>query len=97
MLGLFKADAISLVFAGVQTVLAFIYYFFSTRFLKDYPPKSNAGRYYYPASILLFSAMLLALISSHLAATWIFVELTTLSASVLIYHNRDAVACQIGR
>lgn len=94
MLGLFKPDAISLVFGGVQTALAFIYYFFSTRFLKEYPPKSNAGRYYYPASILLFTAMLLALISSHIAATWIFVELTTLSASVLIYHNRDAVALE---
>ena len=38
---------------------------------------------------MLLTALSAAYLSNHIAITWIFVELTTLSASALIYHRRN--------
>jgi hydrogenase-4 component F len=45
---------------------------------------------YYGAMVLLIMALSAAYLSSHVAVTWIFVEITTLSASALIFHRRNA-------
>jgi len=38
---------------------------------------------------MLITAIGVAYLSNHIAVTWIFVEITTLSASALIYHHRN--------
>jgi hydrogenase-4 component F len=43
---------------------------------------------YFSAMVVLLTALSAAYLSNHIAITWIFVELTTLSASALIYHRR---------
>ncbi|MFA6400556.1 MAG: proton-conducting transporter membrane subunit [Salinivirgaceae bacterium] len=45
---------------------------------------------YYGAMVLLVMSLSAAYLSSHIAVTWIFVEITTLSASALIFHRRNA-------
>lgn len=50
-------------------------------------PKHKA--IYFSAMIVLLTAISAAYLSNHIAVTWIFVELTTLSASALIYHRRN--------
>jgi len=50
-------------------------------------PKHRA--IYFSAMIVLLTAISAAYLSNHIAVTWIFVELTTLSASALIYHRRN--------
>jgi hydrogenase-4 component F len=45
---------------------------------------------YYGAMVLLIMALTAAYLSSHIAVTWIFVEITTLSASALVFHRRNA-------
>jgi len=44
--------------------------------------------------VMLISACSMAYISNHIAVTWIFVEITTLSASALIYHHRNIRALE---
>ncbi len=44
---------------------------------------------YFAAMIALLTSISAAYLSNHIAVTWIFVELTTLSASALIYHRRN--------
>lgn len=49
---------------------------------------------FFGAMILLITACSMAFISNHIAVNWIFVEITTLSASVLIYHHRNIRALE---
>ena len=49
---------------------------------------------FFGAMILLITACSMAYISNHIAVNWIFVEITTLSASVLIYHHRNIRALE---
>src|SRR5664279_5483259 len=44
---------------------------------------------YFGAMVALLTAISAAYLANHIAVTWIFVELTTLSASALIYHRRN--------
>ena len=45
---------------------------------------------YYGAMVILITSLTAAYTASHIAVTWIFVEITTLSASALIFHRRNA-------
>ncbi|BBE19115.1 hydrogenase-4 component F [Aquipluma nitroreducens] len=44
--------------------------------------------------MLLISAISAGYLSNHIAVTWIFTEITTLSASALIYHHRNKLALE---
>ena len=44
--------------------------------------------------VLLISACSVVYLSGHIAVTWIFIEITTLSASALIYHHRNLRALE---
>ncbi len=54
---------------------------------KDTPSSKGA---YYGASVVLISALTAAYLSSHIAVTWIFIEITTLGSSILIFHRRNS-------
>lgn len=55
-------------------------------------PRSAAA--YNAACVLLIAAMTMGYIANHSAVTWIFTEITTLSAAVLIYHHRSKLALE---
>ncbi|MBK9733647.1 MAG: hypothetical protein IPO92_01245 [Saprospiraceae bacterium] len=44
---------------------------------------------YFASMVVLLASISAAYMSNHIAITWIFIELTTLSASALIYHRRN--------
>jgi hydrogenase-4 component F len=44
---------------------------------------------YFGAMVILVASLSAAYLSNHIGITWVFVELTTLSASALIYHRRN--------
>lgn len=56
------------------------------------PPKSRS--LYLASMILLIMAISAGYLSNHIAVTWIFTEITTLSASALIYHHRNKLALE---
>jgi len=85
----FRADALGLLMLGVLTIISIPAVIHSEIYLSN-PRETNRTRAIYCAAlILLITAMGAACLSSHIAVTWIFVELTTLSASALIYHHRN--------
>ncbi len=49
---------------------------------------------FFAAMIMLISACSVAYIANHIAVIWIFTEITTLSASALIYHHRNIRALE---
>lgn len=58
----------------------------------DETPKSRGV--FFGAMVLLISACGVVYLSGHIAVTWIFIEITTLSASALIYHHRNLRALE---
>ena len=85
----FTFDPLSLIFLGILSIVcvpAFYhsYVFFNTR--KNIPRERGL---YYGAMSILIASLSAAYLSNHIAVTWVFVELTTLSTSALIYHNRN--------
>jgi hydrogenase-4 component F len=49
---------------------------------------------YFGAFAILISAVSAAYLANHIAVVWIFTEITTLSASALIYHHRNKLALE---
>lgn len=92
--GYFTPDALAILLLITLTIISvptFIHSFiyFSTE--KDVPRQRSI---YFAAMVILLSALSAAYLSNNIAITWIFVEITTLSASTLIYHRRNARALE---
>jgi hydrogenase-4 component F len=58
----------------------------------DETPQSRA--IYFAALVFLITSITAAYLANHIAVIWIFTEMTTLSASMLIYHHRNKLALE---
>lgn len=85
----FNADALSVLLLITLAIISIPAMYHSYMYLgsKQDNPKHRA--IYFAAIIILLTSISAAYLSNHIAVTWIFVELTTLSASALIYHRRN--------
>jgi hydrogenase-4 component F len=88
-LGYFTPDALAIIFLITLSIISIpafwhSYIYFATD--KDIPRQRSI---YFGAMVLLLTALSAAYLSNNIAITWIFVEITTLSASALIYHRRN--------
>ena len=94
--GFFKTDSLGLLLLLALCVVALPALFHSFRYLEvhntDETPHSKG--LFFGAMVLLITACSVAYLSNHIAVTWIFVEITTLSASTLIYHHRNIRALE---
>lgn len=92
----FKTDSLGLLLLLALCIIALPALFHSYRYLEkhntDETPRSRGM--FFGAMVLLISACSTAYLSNHIAVTWIFVEITTLSASTLIYHHRNIRALE---
>jgi hydrogenase-4 component F len=83
----FTFDALSLIFLIILSFISVATYMHSITYLKD------AGRWnqslFYFSFIVLNVALTGVYTSNNAIVTWIFIELTTLSAAGLINHNRN--------
>jgi hydrogenase-4 component F len=86
---LFKPDALAILLLVTLSIIAIPAYYHSYVYLTDKNDAPREQGIYYAAMTALVASMSAAYISNHIAVTWIFVELTTLSASALIYHRRN--------
>jgi len=84
----FTPDAIGIILLFVLSVLATTSFLYSYIYLGNRQDTPIAESIYWSALILLISAISCAYLANHAAITWIFIEITTLSSSVLIYHRR---------
>ncbi|MBO7478247.1 MAG: hypothetical protein J6U04_09985 [Salinivirgaceae bacterium] len=85
----FKADALALLMLAVLTIVGLAALVHKFNYVSPEAETPRSRGIYYGAMVLLIMALSAAYLSSHIAVTWIFVEITTLSASALVFHRRN--------
>ncbi len=93
-LGYFTYDPLAILLLITISIIAVPALFHSHIYLNDQPAPPATRSIYYGAIVLLISAISAGYLANHIAVTWIFTEITTLSASALIYHHRNKLALE---
>ena len=95
-LGFFKADSLGVLLLLALCIISVPVLYHSYRYMEFHNPDEtpHSRGLFFGAVLLLMSACGAAYLSNHIAVTWIFIEITTLSASVLIYHHRNIRALE---
>ena len=92
----FRPDALGILLLTVLCVVSVPVIFHGYRYIEkhnvDETPRSRG--LFFGSLVLLISACSVVYLSGHIAVTWIFIEITTLSASALIYHHRNLRALE---
>ena len=92
----FKPDALGILLLTALCIVSVPVIFHGYRYIEkhnvDETPKSRG--LFFGSMVLLISACSVVYLSGHIAVTWIFVEITTLSASALTYHHRNIRALE---
>jgi hydrogenase-4 component F len=63
-------------------------------YIKRHNESPQSRAIYFAAIVILLTSISAAYLANHIAVIWIFTELTTLSASMLIYHHRNKLALE---
>jgi hydrogenase-4 component F len=93
-LGYFTSDALGILLLITLSIVCIPVLIHSYIYIKRHNEKPHAGSVYFGSLILLFTSISAAYMANHIAVNWIFAELTTLSASALIYHHRNKLALE---
>ncbi len=91
----FTFDALGLIMLLTATIISIPTIFHSYIYIEEseeMTPRSRAT--YFGAIVFLIMAVSAAYLANHIAVVWIFTEITTLSASALIYHHRNKLALE---
>jgi len=92
--GYFKFDALGVIFMCVLTILSYTTIYHSFIYLHHRKDSSRSQSFYFAALIILILVMTCAYLASHIGVMWVFIELTTLSVAVLIYHERTPLSLE---
>ncbi len=84
----FKPDALGLLLLVVCCIISIPTIIHSYIYISTHTVTPRIRGIFFAAMVLLLTAVGVAYLSNHIAVTWILVEITTLSASALIYHQR---------
>lgn len=90
----FTYDSLSILLLLTLGIIAVPAFFHSHIYLEDQPAPVQSRGIYYAAVVLLLTAISAGYLANHIAVIWIFTEITTLSASALIYHHRNKLALE---
>ena len=88
-LNYFSADSLAILLLVTLTIISIPAMYHSYVYISKNKDNPKHRAIYFAAMVVLLSAISAAYLANHIAVTWIFVELTTLSSSVLIYHRRN--------
>ena len=90
----FTFDSLGILLLITLSIIAIPAAFHSYIYIENHtePPRSRS--LYLASLVLLIMAISAGYLSNHIAVTWIFTEITTLSASALIYHHRNKLALE---
>lgn len=88
----FCYDGLATLMIGVLSIISTAAFAHSSRYITSADMKNEGlmRAQYNGAMQILTMALTMAYLSVHIAMTWIFVEITTLSASALIFYRRNA-------
>jgi hydrogenase-4 component F len=90
----FTIDSIGLILVLTSGIITLPAIYHSYLYIKRHNESAQSRSIYFSAIIILIVSVNAAYIANHLAVIWIFTELTTLSASVIIYHHRNKLALE---
>ncbi len=90
----FTYDSLGVLLLTTLSIISVPVIFHSHIYLEDQPAPQEARAIYYAAIVLLLTAISAGYLANHIAVIWIFTEITTLSASALIYHHRNKLALE---
>ena len=92
----FVVDSLAALMIITLCIVATAAFFHSYRYLEkyNYSETPHTKALFLASLVVLCTSIAASFISNHLAISWIFIELTTLSSSVLIYHHRNIRALE---
>jgi len=90
----FNFDSLGILLSLVLSVLSATTLYHSHLYLQRHEVSLQNESIYYAALILLIGSMTGAYFSNHVGVLWFWLEATTLCVSVLIYHERSAIAIE---
>ncbi len=90
----FKPDALGILLLFALCIVSIPAFYHAYRYIATHDETPASRGLFFASFVMLLSACSMAYISNHIAVTWIFVEITTLSASALIYHHRNIRALE---
>jgi len=91
----FTFDSLGIIMLLTATIISIPAAFHSYVYIEESEEKNPRSRaIYFGALALLITAVSAAYLANHIAVVWIFIEITTLSASALIYHHRNKLALE---
>jgi len=90
----FTYDSLGILLLMTLTIVAIPAAIHSWLYIENHKENPRARSIYLTAMVILITAISAGYLSNHIAVIWIFTELTTLSASALIYHHRNKLALE---
>ncbi|MEI6048475.1 MAG: proton-conducting transporter membrane subunit [Bacteroidota bacterium] len=90
----FSFDSLGLLLLMTLSIIAIPALFHSYLYIKRHDETPQSRAIYFAAMVFLITSITAAYLANHIAVIWIFTEMTTLSASMLIYHHRNKLALE---
>jgi hydrogenase-4 component F len=90
----FTFDSLGLLLLMTLSIIAVPALFHSYLYIKRHDETPQSRAIYFSAIVFLITSISAAYLANHIAVIWIFTEMTTLSASMLIYHHRNKLALE---
>jgi hydrogenase-4 component F len=90
----FTADSLGLLLLLTLSIIAVPAFLHSYIYIEQHKETAQSRSIYFAAIVTLITSISAAYLANHIAVIWIFAELTTLSASALIYHHRNKLALE---
>lgn len=90
----FTFDSLGVLLLGTLSIIAIPAIFHSYLYIRRHNETPQSRAIYFSSLVILITSISAAYLANHIAVIWIFTELTTLSASMLIYHHRNKLALE---
>jgi hydrogenase-4 component F len=90
----FTYDSLGIILLITLSIIAIPAAMHSRIYIEMHHENYRARAIYLSSLVLLITAISAGYLANHIAVTWIFTEITTLSASALIYHHRNKLALE---
>jgi hydrogenase-4 component F len=90
----FTYDSLGTLLLVTLSIIAIPAAIHSYVYIENHHENFRTRAIYLSSLVLLIMAITAGYLSNHIAVTWIFTEITTLSASALIYHHRNKLALE---
>ena len=94
VLEFFTFDSLGIILLITLSVITIPVLIHSYIYIEKHNATPGVRAVYFAAIVTLIASIGLAYMANHIAVMWIFAELTTLSASGLIYHHRNKLALE---